>query len=349
VEKESRLRIAIIAPPWVPVPPQTYGGTEMVVDALATGLQTGGHDVLLYATGDSACAVPTEWVFATAAGTGSIDTATEIRQVVNAYAASADWRADIVHDHTQVGPLHGARFGNALVTTNHGRFDGDLGDLYRTLSGTVPIIAISRSQAARATSTSIAAVILHGLDLAAYPVGSGDGEYALFVGRMNACKGVDVAARVARRAGLPLRIAAKMREPAEYEYFHDAVEPLLGHGVEYIGEVDHGEKLELLSHASCLLNPIKWPEPFGLVMIEALACGTPVVATPSGSVPEIVLDGETGFVRTAEDALAEQLQRIGSLDRRRCRRDAEERFSTDRMVADHVALYERVATHRHPL
>jgi glycosyltransferase involved in cell wall biosynthesis len=331
------------------VPPPTYGGTEIVLSGLATGLQAAGHEVLLYATGDSACEVPTEWIFPTAIGTVSTDSASEIRQVVHAYDAIADWHADIVHDHTLVGPLYAPKLRNPLVTTNHGRFDCELGDLYRVISDTVPIVAISNSQAARATSTSIAAVILHGVDVDSYPVGAGDGGYALFVGRMDPCKGVDVAARIARRAGLPLRIAAKMREPAEHEYFRDAVDPLLGDGIEYVGEVNHREKLDLLSHASCLLNPIAWPEPFGLVMIEALACGTPVLATPCGSVPEIVIDGQTGFVRSAEDDLTAVLQEVGSLDRSRCRRDAEARFSTERMVSDHVALYERVIEHQLPL
>jgi glycosyltransferase involved in cell wall biosynthesis len=168
----------------------------------------------------------------------------------------------------------------------------------------------------------------------------------LFLGRLSPDKGVHVAARVARTAGIPLRIAAKMREPAERAYFEASVAPLLGGDVTYIGEVNGRDKLDLLAGASCLLNPLAWPEPFGMVMIEALACGTPVVATPCGSVPEIVTEGVTGFVRGAEAELAEAMGRAGELDRTLCRKDAATRFSTARMVADHVELYERVAQGR---
>jgi glycosyltransferase involved in cell wall biosynthesis len=193
----------------------------------------------------------------------------------------------------------------------------------------------------------VAAVIHHGVDVERFPVGDGSGGYALFLGRMSPDKAAHVAARVAREAGMPLRIAAKMREPAERAYFDAEVAPLLGGDVEYVGEVGGREKLELLADAACLLNPVAWPEPFGMVMIEALACGTPVVATPCGSVPEIVCDGITGFVRSSEAELIEALGQVGELDRAWCRRDAEARFSTQRMVADHVALYRQaVATHQ---
>jgi hypothetical protein len=141
---------------------------------------------------------------------------------------------------------------------------------------------------------------------------------------------------------VPLRIAAKMREPAEQEYFTEHVAPLLGDGVEYVGEVGGADKLELLANATCLLNPIRWPEPFGMVMIEALACGTPVVATPCGSAPELITDGVTGFLRSGLDDLATAVRDAEQLDRNRCRKEAAERFSTERMVGEHLALYERV-------
>jgi glycosyltransferase involved in cell wall biosynthesis len=187
-------------------------------------------------------------------------------------------------------------------------------------------------------------VIHHGVDLESYPVGRGDGGYALFLGRMHPDKGVHTAIEVARMAGLPLLIAAKMREPAEYRYFEECVAPLLGDDVSYVGEVGRREKLALLGGARCLLNPIAWSEPFGMVMIEALACGTPVVATAHGSAPELVTDGVTGFVRSTGTALAEAVLDAGDLDREKCRADAEARFSSARMAADHVALYQEVAS-----
>jgi len=342
------LRIAVIAPPWVPVPPPAYGGTEAMVDYLARGLQDAGHEVLLYATGDSTCTVPTRSVLARAAGTVSTGAATELHHVINAYETVLEWRPDVVHDHTLVGPVYASRFGVPVATTNHGPFDGELGDYYRAIAPTVPIIAISQHHADTAVDIPVAAVISHGLDVDAFPLGAGDGGYALFLGRMSPDKGVDTAVRVARAAGVPLRIAAKMREAAEQAYFEHNVAPLLDTDVTFIGEVGGAEKAELLAGAVCLLNPLAWPEPFGMVMVEALACGTPVVATPCGSVPELVVDGLTGFVRAGESELAEALQRAGALDRTSCRKDAAERFSTQRMVAEHLAFYEAVVEQRRP-
>jgi glycosyltransferase involved in cell wall biosynthesis len=333
------LRIAIIAPPWVPVPPPAYGGTEAVVDGLARGLQAVGHEILLFATGDSTCPVPGDWVVPNAVGTAGLGVATEARQALNAHDAALEWGADVIHDHTLVGPLVENRHDVPVATTNHGPFDGELGDLYRAISDDVAVIAISHDQASRADGIRVAAIIHHGVDVDDFPEGRGDGGYALFLGRMNPDKGVHVAARVARMAGVPLKIAAKLAEPAEEEYFTREVEPLLGEGVEFMGEVGGEEKVALLGSAMCLLNPIAWAEPFGMVMVEALVCGTPVVATPCGSVPEIVDDGSTGFVRSTPEELAEALPRAAELDRDRCRAAARERFSTARMVDDHIALY----------
>ena len=336
------MRIAIIAPPWVPVPPPAYGGTEAVLDNLARGLRAAENDVLLFATGDSTCDVPRRWVRDRAAGTIATGAATELHHVVNAYDTILEWGADVVHDHTLTGPVYASRFDIPVVTTNHGPFESELGDLYRVIGQSCAVIAISHHHASTAHGIPVAAVIHHGVDVDAFPLGAGDGDYALFLGRMSPDKGVDVAARVARRAGVPLRIAAKMREPAELGYFHDVVAPLLVDGVEYVGEVGGRDKLELLAGARCLLNPIAWPEPFGMVMIEALAVGTPVVATPCGSVPEIVSHGRTGFIVADEEGLAAALRRVSELDRSACRKEAAERFATERMVADHLELYQRL-------
>jgi glycosyltransferase involved in cell wall biosynthesis len=336
------VRIAIIAPPWVAVPPLAYGGTEAVIDGLARALRTAGHDVLLFATGDSTCPVPTSWVYEAAIGVDAARPASELHHVVNAY----DWiagEADIVHDHTLVGPVYAQRFAALpVVTTNHGPFDSELGDYYRAIAGRVPIIAISQHQASMAARTAIAAVIHHGVDIERFPAGAGAGGYALFLGRMSPDKGVHTAIAVARAAGVPLKIACKMQEPAEQAYYRTVVAPLLGADVEFVGEVGGEVKLGLLANATCLLNPIAWPEPFGMVMIEAMACGTPVVATPMGAVSEIVDDGLTGFVRSTPADLAEAVLAAGQLDRLACRQVAADRFSTARMAADHVRLYESV-------
>jgi glycosyltransferase involved in cell wall biosynthesis len=207
------------------------------------------------------------------------------------------------------------------------------------------VIAISHAQACDAETAGIPiqAVVHHGLPTRDYPPGSGAGGYAAFVGRMSPNKGVDVACRVARRAGTPLVIAARLAEPAEHAYFEAVIRPLLGDGVSYVGEVNHANKLALLGDAACLLNPVQWNEPFGLAMIEALACGTPVVATPFGSVPEIVDDGITGYIRADAEALVDALTTIGQLDRSDCRQAVETRFEAARMATRHVSLYQEIA------
>ena len=333
------MRIAIVAPPWLPIPPPAYGGTENLLDALARGLKRAGHEVVLCTTADSTCPVRKTSVFEEAIGVGSGSSVDEIRHVLHAYEEVQD--CDVVHDHTLVGPLYSAAFPDLpVVTTNHGPFNAELIDLYRVLSDRVPVIAISEHQASTAIGVRIAAVIPHGVNLDDFPVGNGGGGYAMFLGRMHPGKAPHIAARIAREAGFPLKIAAKMNEPAEHAYFEEMVRPLLGGDVEYVGEVDRPAKLALLREAECLLNPIAWPEPFGMVMIEALACGTP----PFGAAPEIVRDGVVGFVRSSRADLVEALGRVHEIDRGACRRRVVDRFSVERMVADHVDVYHRAAS-----
>lgn len=346
----SGVRIAIVAPPWVPVPPPAYGGTEAVIAGLTTGLAQAGHDVLLYATGDSSApGVDLGYSFERGVGVGRGGAPAEARHVIEAHALLESWQPDVVHDHTVIGPLYGCSRPWRTFTTNHGPFESDLGVLYRTIGRHVGVIAISADQASSAVGTDVARVIHHGVDVDAFPFGDGDGGYALFLGRMSPDKGVHDAVRIAQTAGVPLLIAAKMQEPAEREYFESCVKPLLGRTVEYLGEIGGTGKLQLLANACCLLNPIAWREPFGMVMIEALACGTPVVATPCGAAPELVEDGVTGYVRDDWRSLAAAVVAATSLDREACRRAAKERFSVTRMVDDHVSLFESwQPAHREP-
>jgi glycosyltransferase involved in cell wall biosynthesis len=339
------MRVALVAPPWLPVPPPAYGGIEAVLDTLARGLAAAGHDVVLVATGDSTCPVPMSWTHERAVGTGPTGPLDELRQVLHAYDLVAERAVDVVHDHTLIGPLYASRFaGLTVVTTNHGTFDGELGRLYRIVSATAPVVAISHHQASTAGDTPTT-VIHHGVDLDHFPFGVG-GDHAVFLGRMSPDKGVDRAIHIARGAGICLRIAAKMHEPDEVAWFEQAVRPLLGGDVEYLGEINATEKVRLLASSSCLLNPIGWPEPFGMVMVESLACGTPVLVTPQGAAPEIVDDGVTGFVRASDAELIRCVQHVAGLDRRACRAAVEARFSGSRMVADHLALYQRaIAEH----
>lgn len=333
------MRIAVIAPPWTPIPPDGYGGIELVVDRLATGFQQEGHEVLLFATGDSTCPVPRRWALAESEGERIGSVVPELRHVMAAYDAVQDF--DVVHDHTVAGPAYAARYPDLrVVTTLHGPLDGELGDPYLHMCRRVPLVAISQAQCTPLPDLRVARVIHHGLDAGDFPAGDGSGGYLLFLGRMSPEKGAHRAIEAATRAGVPLVLAAKMREPAEIEYFERHVEPLLNDEVRYVGEVGIERKQELLAGARGLLFPIRWNEPFGMVMIEALACGTPVLAFPEGSVPEVIDHGETGFICADTGAMADAIGRIHHLDREACRAAVEGgRFSTGRMVADHLELF----------
>jgi len=338
------MRIGLIAPPWVPVPPPAYGGTEVVIDNLARGLRQLGHDVVLFTVGASDCPVERRHLYPSPVeplGDGS----REVAHTLAAYEELAD--VDIIHDHTLLGPLVGTRAALArapVVVTNHGPFTMEARRIFGQLAENAHLVAISHSQARTAGTIPIAAVIHHGIDLDAYRLGPGGGGYLLFVGRMSPDKGVHRAVRVAQLAGRRLVIVTKMREKAERAYYEDVVRPLLGAGDEPPRERPLAERLELLRHAEALLDPIRWPEPFGLVMAEALAAGVPVLAFPSGAAPEIVDSGQTGFLCSDEADMARAVGRLDEISRAACRAAAEQRFSLERMAADHVRLYQRVLT-----
>lgn len=340
------MRIAIIAPPWAPVPPNLYGGIELVVDRQAVGFQRAGHEVLLFTTGDSRCPVPRAWALEESEGQRIGAAVPELRHVYHAYETVKDF--DIVHDHTIAGPLYAsARYPHlTIATTIHGPFNDELTDLYRPVATAVPIIAISHAQRKVVPDIPIGRVIHHGLDATDFPVGKGDGGYALFLGRMAPDKGAHRAIAAARKAGVPLLMAAKMREADEFEYFEMQVKPHLSDDVQYLGEVPHEHKLELLAGARALLFPIRWNEPFGMVMIEALACGTPVLAFPEGAAPEVVDNGRTGFLCHDESDMAVALGRLDEIDRADCRAAVEGYFSTDRMVAEHLSFFEELLGRR---
>ena len=236
------------------------------------------------------------------------------------------------------------------MTTIHGPFNEELIALYRALGHQVPIICISAAQRRAAPDIPVARVIHHGIDPATFTVGDGggdeDGPFCLFLGRMSPDKGAHRAIEVARKAGYRIFLAAKMREAWEIKFFTEEVEPLLGPDAVYLGEVPHERKLELLRQATALVFPIRWNEPFGMVMLEAMASGTPVVAFPEGAAPEVVEDGKTGFLCADEEDMVGALGRIDQIDRADCRAAVEGYFSARRMVADHVDLFESVVAAR---
>jgi glycosyltransferase involved in cell wall biosynthesis len=311
------VRIGIVSTPWTALPPPAYGGI---------------------APGDNTCPVPLVPNAPPADPDGIGLTEVELAHIVRSYKAMQEM--DVIHDHTLIGPLYRNRVSDVpIVTTIHGPFREFLKEIYRAMAPDVALVAISRHQASTADGIRIARVIHHGIDVDAVPVGEGKGGYFCFLGRMSPSKGVREAAMIARKAGVPLRIGAKLQDKGEKEYFECAVAPLLTSEVEYLGELNMDEKYKLVCDATALLNPIQWAEPFGLVMLEALAAGTPVVTTPCGAAPEIVDDGVTGYIREDVDSLAAVLPQAGSLDRRRCREEAQRRFSTECMVAEHLKLY----------
>ena len=339
------MRIGLIAPPWIPVPPPAYGGTEEVIDNLARGLTALGHDVRLFTVGESICPVPRRWLYRSPAEPMG-DRFREAAHVLAAYQALAD--TDIIHDHTERGPLLAVRRGIArppVVTTIHGPVTPRNRRVLAEVARHASIVAISRSHARSFGGIPVVAVIHHGIDLDVYAPGPGDGGYLLFVGRMSADKGAHRAVRVARKAGWPLVITAKTREPAECAYFDQQVRPLLGRGDLVLAEQPLAARVDLMRHAAALLNPITWPEPFGLVMAQALATATPVLAFPNGAAPEIIDHGRTGYLCRDEDEMSAAAAQIGEIDRRQCRAAAERRFSLARMAADYARLYRAILEH----
>jgi glycosyltransferase involved in cell wall biosynthesis len=340
------MRIALIAPPWAPIPPPLYGGIELVVDETARGLLAAGHEVTLYASGDSTCPVPTLSSLPIAEGMRIGMSVPELRHVIHAYKTAA--ACDVVHDHSMIGPFYSEQYRDLpVVTTVHGPLNQELTDIYRVLAERVPIVCISHAQRRAAPDVPVVRVIHHGIDASRFTFGDGegdeDGEFFLFLGRMSPDKGVHRAIEVARKAGVRLLIAAKMREPWERTYFDECVAPMLGPTTVYLGEVPHERKLDLLRHTRALLFPIRWNEPFGMVMLESMASGTPVLAFPEGAAPEVVEDGRTGFLCEDESDMADAVGRIGSLRRQDCRAAVEGYFSSKRMVDEHIELYEELA------
>ena len=333
------MRIGLIAPTWLPIPAPAYGGTETVVDTLARGLQAAGHEVLLVCHPASTCPVQRASVVPASDAIRMGRASIELEHAVGAYELVQD--CDVVHDHTLAGPVYADRFPELpVVATNHMPFTRTMTAIFGAAVPHVGLIAISHSHAA-STNLPLAGVVHHGVDLAEFPLGTGDGRYAAVLSRMTPEKGVHRAISIARAAGVQLRIAAKMRELHEQAYFDEFVRPHLGDDVVYLGELGAADKRSLLGGAVALLNPIGWPEPFGMAMVEAMACGTPVIGCPQGAAPEIVVDGVTGFLSDDDDELADRLRAVGRIDRAACRQRVADHFSAESMVAGHLRLYQQ--------
>lgn len=339
------MKIAQVAPLFERVPPVRYGGTERVVSFLTEELVRLGHEVTLFAAGDAETSATL-----VAGAPRSLRTdptcrdalAHHVRQLEQVSGLGATF--DIVHFHS--GYLHyplARQMTLPHVTTLHGRLDlEDLVPLFADFAP-MPVVSISDAQRAPFPHLNWRATVHHGLPAGLYTTGTGSGDYLVFLGRISPEKGPARAIEIARRAGRKLLIAAKV-DRIDQDYYERVVAPLIdGREVEYLGEVSDKEKQALLGDAYAFLFPIDWPEPFGVVLIEALACGTPIVAWPHGSVPEIVEHGRTGFLVTSIEAAVEALDRVPTLPRAEIRRSFDERFTVQHMAERYLTIYATLA------
>jgi len=332
-------RIAVIAPPWFEIPPQSYGGIESVVYWLARGLLERGHDVTLVGAGGDHTGARFVQTFAEPPSPRLGESFPEVYHAALAARALEGLEFDVVHDHSLAGPLLACGRTIPTVVTAHGPVDGELGDYYGSLGPLVRLVAISDSQREIAPDLPWIRTVHNGIPVGEYPYREAKDDMVLFLGRMGTQKGAHLAIEAARQAGFPLIVAAKCQEPVEVRYYEEEVVPRLGSDVEVLWEVCGDQKKELLGRARCLVFPIQWNEPFGLVMVEALACGTPVVALKGGSVQEILEDGVTGFVCRDVSELAEGIKRANVLEPSACRARAEELFDVPAMVGGYEDAY----------
>ena len=338
------MRIAQVAPLYESVPPKLYGGTERVVSWLTEELVRLGHDVTLFASGDS---LTTARLVAPCQKALRLDSscvdqlAHHVLMLDQVFSEKENF--DLIHFH--VDYLHfpfSRRQPIAHVTTLHGRLDlPDLVPLYRHFRD-IPVISISDAQRKPLPWENWQGTVHHGLPRESFSLGGGKGKYLAFLGRTSTEKGLDQAIEIAKRAEMPLKIAAKI-DRVDVKYFETVIKPLLDHPlIEFIGEVGYPETNVFLGNAAGLLFPINWREPFGLVMIEAMACGTPVIAYPLGSVPEVMQDRVTGFIVPDLEGAVEAVKRLGEIDRRKCRRYFERHFNAERMAQDYLTIYQRL-------
>jgi glycosyltransferase involved in cell wall biosynthesis len=343
------LRIAMVAPPWYELPPRGYGGLEMICSALVDGLVDRGHDVTLFGAGTrngtKARFVSTEpkLQFPRLG-----ETMPDVLHVARAQQMIAREDFDVIHDHTAPGPLSAGRLDIPTVVTVHGAVDGELGDYYEAIGDRVHLVAISHSQRAVRPSLPWIATVHNGIDMRTHEPGERcpDGP-VMWLARFNPDKGPDLAIEACQAAGLPLVLAGKCNEAAEERYFEKTVQPLVDDTVEVLINAERDAIMRKLRSARCLIMPIRWREPFGMVMIEAMSLGVPVVALGRGSVPEVVEHGVTGFVCDDIDDLPGALHRVAELDPAACIQRVKDNFSAQIMAERYEAAYlQAIEEHR---
>jgi glycosyltransferase involved in cell wall biosynthesis len=340
VAAPQRLHIAMIAPPYFDVPPLGYGGVEAVVADLVDALVDRGHEVTLIGAGRHGTRAQR---FLTSYDAGPADRLGEpLPEVVHAAKVATmldGLDVDVVHDHTLTGPLLARGRRTPTVVTVHGPTSDEPGEYYRALGDTVRFVAISDAQRATAPGLPWAATVHNAIRVDTFPMRQGKEDFALFLGRYNPDKAPHLAIDAARAAGLPIVLAGKCNEPLEREYFAREIEPRLGPDTTIFGIADAAAKRDLLGRACCLLFPICWEEPFGLVVIEAMACGTPVAALRRGAVAELVVPGQTGVLVDRPEELPAAIAAARRLDPVLCRKHVQANFTTEIMAAGYEAVY----------
>jgi glycosyltransferase involved in cell wall biosynthesis len=339
----KHLRIAQVAPPFFPIPPDKYGGIEMIVAMLVDGLVARGHDVTLIAAGDPPPRGNFEATFDKPQRAGLGDSLVELTHAARAAAVLDNLELDVIHDHTLSGAAMARGRKAPVVITSHGPATGGWGQYLDAVAAAVHLVAISESQMKLNPELPWRTVIHNAVDTTQIKVTEKKSDHLVWMGRMCEEKGAHVAIDVARAAGRSIVLAAKCFEPAEQEYFEKFVQPRLGDDVDWRGEVGGAEKYRMLGEAAGFLFPLQWEEPFGLAMAEALACGTPVLALRRGAVPEIVQDGVTGYVRDTTEELAAAVRHLDRLDPFACRFRVDEYFSPKLMVDRYELLFQQVA------
>lgn len=342
------MRIAQISAPWYPIPPTGYGGIELVVSLLTEELVARGHEVTVFATGDSKTAAKLSYVYEKAPSDriGGGNYQVEHVHALEAYARARDF--DIIHDHDgmssrTMGALVRRLINVPTMVTLHGPADEKALECYSHLKDDLFYVAISNNQRESYGPLNYVATIYNAIDITQYHYEEKHGDYLLWLGRVNPEKGSKQAVQIAAELGMKLVFAGKISEPHEVEYFEREVKPLIGSNVEMVGEIDFQTKVDLYAGAYATLFPIQWPEPFGLVMIESMATGTPVVATAMGAAPEVVVDGATGYlVENDITKLVAATERVGSLSRQACRKHVEANFTAKIQAEQYEQAMQRV-------
>lgn len=343
------MRIAELAPVWERVPPLRYGGIELVVSLLTEELVKRGHKVTLFATGDSKTRAKLVSVYHTKP---SREVMVEGGHSVDLIHATQAFRRadqfDIIHNHSgDIAIAMASIVKTPVLTTLHGSFTDQNKRFFRMFKDGCYYNAISLAQKSGLPELNYAGIVYNAIDIDHYKFQKDKGDYFVFLSRFSPLKGPHLAIEVAKRADVRLIMAGKVDPGADTEYFEDMIAPHIdGDQIKFLGEVSDKKKRELLELAKAFIFPLQWPEPFGLVMPEAMACGTPVIAFPLGSVPEIVKDGVSGFIVKDIDEMAGAVKRVGEIDLTSCRKYAEERFSVSRMVDDYEAIFEKILMKR---